>query len=64
MDGDMIGITVIGGIFALLLLRSAVIVFWPGSGFALRCESTFDFIDDGPSMSDGSDAGDGGDGGD
>ncbi|WP_300018429.1 hypothetical protein [uncultured Roseobacter sp.] len=64
MEGGMIGIIVIGSIFALLLLRSAVIIFWPDSGFAIWCESTFDFVDDGPTMSDGSDAGDGGDGGD
>ncbi|MDW3183111.1 MULTISPECIES: hypothetical protein [unclassified Roseobacter] len=64
MEGDMIGGIVIGGILALLMLRSAVIIFWPGSEFATWCENTFDFVDDGPTMSDGSDAGDGGDGGD
>ncbi|MGZ2256487.1 hypothetical protein [Roseobacter sp. A03A-229] len=61
----MIVTLVIGGLLALLLLRSAVIIFWPDSGFAYWCENTFDFVDDGPTMSDGSGADDcGGDGGD
>ncbi|MEM9636936.1 MAG: hypothetical protein AAGA94_04765 [Pseudomonadota bacterium] len=64
MDTETIVTVVIGGLLALLLLRSAVIIFWPDSGFAQWCENTFDFVDDGPTFSDDGAAGDCGDGGD
>ncbi len=69
MDYSYVVILAGGAVLALLMARSAVIVFWPDSLLAQWCDRTFDFVDQGPTMTDGdgSDAcgaDSGGDGGD
>jgi hypothetical protein len=54
----------IGSVFALLLARSAILLFWPGSAAAEFCEHKLGFVDSaGDSLCNGGSDGGGGDGG-
>jgi hypothetical protein len=54
----------IGTVFVLLLGRSAIILFWPGSAAAEFCDHQLGFVDSaGDTLCNGGSDGDGGDGG-
>lgn len=52
--------TLLGGIFALFLGRSAIIAFWPESEAANFCEDKLGFLDAAGGGDDGDHRGDGG----
>jgi hypothetical protein len=53
----------VGGVFALLLGRSAIIAIWPESEAARFCEFQLGFLDHADSCDSDADGGGGGDGG-